>query len=59
MAEMAHCPAEHKQNTIKQSALVSALPYTRCLIVNNYTFIATADVVNIRGFQDQTRPAWS
>ena len=68
MAEVAHCPAQHKQNTIKQSALLallSALPYTQCLVFSNYTSIAqaTADFLNSRGFpavymsavQDQAR----
>ena len=68
MAEVAHCPAQHKQNTIKQSALLallSALPYTQCLVFSNYTSTAqaTADFLNSRGFpavymsavQDQAR----
>ena len=52
---VSHCPVQHKQNTIKQSALLallSALPYTQCLVFSNYTSTtqATADFLNSRGF---------
>ena len=48
-------PVQHKQNTIKQTALLSLLssiPYTQCLVFSNYTSIsqATADFLNSRGF---------
>ena len=68
LLEVAHCPAQHRQNTIKQTALLSllsVLPYTQCLVFSNYTSIAqaTADFLNSRGFpavymsavQDQAR----
>ena len=34
LLEVAHCPAQHKQNTIKQTALLSllsSLPYTQVM----------------------------
>ena len=65
---VSQCPVQHKQNTIKQTALLSllsSLPYTQCLVFSNYTSIAqaTADYLNSRGFpavfmsavQDQAR----
>ena len=68
LLEVAHCPSQHRQNTIKQTALLSllsVLPYTQCLVFSNYTSIAqaTADFLNSRGFpavymsavQDQAR----
>ena len=65
---VSHSPAQQRQNSIKQTALLSvlsSLPYTQCLVFSNYTSIAqaTADFLNTRGFpavfisagQDQAR----
>ena len=38
LLEVAHCPAQHKQNTIKQTALLSllsSLPYTQVMTVSD------------------------
>ena len=63
-----HSPVQQRQNTIKQTALLSllsCLPYSQCLVFSNYTSIAqaTTDFLNSRGFpaifmsagQDQAR----
>jgi len=63
-----HCPAQARQTTIKQAALLtilSSVPYTQVLVFSNYSTIAqaTADFLNSRGFpaifisagQDQAR----
>ena len=39
LLEVAHCPAQHKQNTIKQTALLSllsSLPYTQVMPVSEW-----------------------
>ena len=55
MMRLSHSPVQQRQNNIKQTALLSllsALPYTQCLVFSNYTSIAqaTADFLNTRGF---------
>ena len=68
MLPVSHSPVQQRQNSIRQTALLSllsSLPYSQCLVFSNYSTIAqsTADFLNSRGFpavymsagQDQAR----
>ena len=44
LLEVAHCPAQHKQNTIKQTALLSllsSLPYTQGILASDCSIRVT------------------